>query len=437
MKLKFSRVAFITSVLCMSAALAACGSGGKQAQPSPSAGGSAKEIKLRITWAGSQVRHDATLKALDAYTKLHPNIKFEPEYMGFDTYWTKMGTLSASRNLPDIMQIDTNNLMDYAQRGQLLDLGSGINISDIDPTLVKAGNVDGKQYAVAIGANAVAMHYDKVMLERLGIKVPEKGFTWDELIKLAREVKPKLEKGKYLLQDLSVSVSGNETDKYEIYQVAQGKGILHTADGKFNYDKDTFIQFNKLFAQLREEGVVPPLDVTVANKENDPKLDNLLNGTIMIQRGYAASLGAIDGVKPGQYGLMLTPSASKSGSYLLPAQFFAVSKDSKNVEEAKKFLDWFINDVEAGKILGLSRGPQVSKKVSQALSSSYTNVEKQQVDLIEKTAPVASEFYSRPKGYGNFVGEYNKISQQIGFGKLTPEQGYEEIRKKWKEIIGN
>lgn len=429
------KTAAMLSVLGLSLTISACGSGSPTAQPAQ--GGDKKsEVKLRITWAGSQVRHDATLKALDAYTKLHPEVKFEPEYMGFDTYWTKMGTLSAARNLPDILQIDTNNLMDYAQRGQLLDIGSGISASDIDPSLIKAGNVDGKQYAIPIGANAIALHYDKVMLEKLGIQVPDQGFTWDELIKLAREVKPKLDKGKYLLQDLSVSIAGNETDKYEIYQLAQGKGLLHTPDGKFNIDKDTFVKFNQLFAELRKDGIVPPIDVTVANKENDPKLDNLLNGTIMIQRGYAASIGAIDGVKPGQFGLMVTPKAVKSGSFLLPAQFFAVSKESKYPEEAKKFIDWFVNDVEAGKILGLSRGPQVSKKVSEALTSTYTDVEKQQIDLIQKTAPIANEFNSRPKGYGSFAGEYNKISQQIGFGKITPEQGFDELKKKWQETVG-
>ncbi|MCS7462125.1 extracellular solute-binding protein [Paenibacillus doosanensis] len=433
MKLVSRKKAVLLSAVSMALLMSACGAGNEAASDKKNAD---PKIKLKITWAGSQVRHDATLKALDAYSKLHPNIAFEPDYMGFDTYWTKMGTLSAARNLPDILQIDTNNLLEYAQRGQLMELGSDINMADIDPQLAKVGNVGGKQYAVPIGGNAIALQYDKVMFDKLGIKVPDKGFTWDELIQLARDVKPKLEKGKYLLQDMSVGVNQVEIDKYEIYQAAQGKGLANNAEGKFNIDKDTFVKFNELFAELRKEGIVPPIDVTVANKENDPKLDNLLNGTIMVQRGYAASLGAIDGVKPGEFGLMVAPSAKQSGSFLLPAQFFAVSKDSKYAEEAQKFIDWFINDQEAGKILGLSRGPQVSKKVSDALSPTYSDVEKQQVDLIEKAAPIASPFYSRPKGYGSFASEYNKISQQIGFGKITPEQGYDELKKKWEEIVG-
>lgn len=394
-------------------------------------------IQLRISWSGSQVRHDATLKALEAYTQLHPHVRFEPEYMGFDTYWTKMATLSAARNLPDILQIDTGNLQEYVNRDQLLDLSGDIDLSNVEEKQVKTGKIDGKQYAIPIGANAIAFHYNKVMFERLGIKVPEQGFTWDQMIQLAREVKPKLEKGTYLLQDLSISVGGVGSNQYEIFQVAQGKGLLHTSEGEFNMDRETYLAFNHLFSQLRTEGVVPPAEVSISNKDYDPKLDNLLNGTILVQRGYAASLGAIDGIKPGEFGLMVVPSAKQSGSYLLTAQFFAVNKFSPHAEEAKRFINWFINDIEAGKILGLSRGPQVSKKVSAALQSSYSEVEKQQVELVEKTAPIASELYSRPKGYSRFIREYNNISQQIGFGKLTPEQGYDELVKKWDEIIGS
>ncbi len=423
--------------------LAACGSTNNDSSSSSSSSSSsgtsdsaAKQVKLRISWAGSQVRHDATLKALETYTANNPHVTFEPEYMGFDTYDTKMLTYSAAKNLPDIFQIDTNYMLDYAVRNQMFDLSDGINTDEVDSVLLDAGKSGGVQYAIPIGANAIALHYNKVMFEKLGIVVPEDGFTWEELIQTAREVKPKLEKGQYLIQDFSIGKDNIEMDKYEIYQIAQGKGQLYKPDGTFNFDKETYIEFNNLFAQLREEGIVPPADVTMANKENDPILDNLLNGTIMVARGYAASLGAIDGVKPGEFGLMPAPRTGQSGTYLLPSQFFAISHNSQHVEEAKKFIDWFINDVEAGHALGLSRGPQVSKKLSEALSDGYNDVEKQQVAYIEKAKEIASPFTSKPKGYGNFASEYNKISQQIGFNQITPEEGYELIEKKWKEVIG-
>ncbi|WP_165972411.1 ABC transporter substrate-binding protein [Paenibacillus piri] len=374
------------------------------------------------------------MKTLDLYKKNNPAVSFEPQYMGFDTYFTKLATLAAARNLPDIMQIDTGNLMDYAVRGQLAEL-SGINVDGIEKKLLSAGTVNGKQYGLPIGANTLTMMYNKAALDKLGVTVPDKGFSWDDLLKLGRELQPKLEKGKYFMQDLSIATGTSESDKYEMYQLAQGKGYIHTAEGKFNIDKDTYVAFNKLFADLRKEGIVPPADVTAGHKQYDPKLDNFLNGTILIQREYAAAFPAFDSVHPGQYAMTVVPHAKQSGAFLLPSQFFTISKDSKNSEAAIKFLDWFVNDKEAGKSLNLVRGVPVAKPVLDTLLPDLKDADKAQVDIINRTAPEANPFSSRPKGYGTWTDEWTKISQTVAFGKMTPEQGFDELKKKWDEII--
>ncbi|MFH5186840.1 extracellular solute-binding protein [Paenibacillus sp. TAB 01] len=101
----------LLSVTALTAvSLAACGAAPK-AESGSAAGGAAagsadKPVKLRIVWWGSQARHDATLKALDAYTKKHPNVTFEPEFSGFDGYADKLATQAAAKNAPDIIQIE-------------------------------------------------------------------------------------------------------------------------------------------------------------------------------------------------------------------------------------------------------------------------------------------------------------------------------------------
>ncbi|MFD0681127.1 MULTISPECIES: ABC transporter substrate-binding protein [unclassified Paenibacillus] len=426
----------VLSTLLVASACSTSGKGGTEIASSSSPNAtSGVAVKLGITWAGSQARHDATLKALELYKQKNANITFEPSYMGFDTYFTKLATLSAARNLPDIMQIDTGNLMDYALRGQLADLSSGINTKDIDKNLLAAGVVNGKQYGIPIGANTITFMYNKPAMEKLGVTVPEKGFSWDEWIQKGRELKPKLEQGRYFMQDLSIATGTAESDKYEIYQLAQGKGFVHTADGKFNIDRDTYIAFNKLFADLRREGIVPPPDVTAGHKQYDPKLDNFLNGTVLVQRDYAAGFPAFDSVHPGQYAMTLVPYAKQSGAFLLPSQFFTVSKDSKSLDDAKKFVDWFVNDKEAGQTLNLVRGVPVSKPVMDVLLPALKESDKAQADIINRTMPQANAFSSRPKGYGTWTDEWMKISQAVGFGKMTPEQGYDELKKKWDELI--
>lgn len=418
--------------------LSACGSnsgGNKPAVETKDQGNKDEPVKLKISWQGSQARNDQILKTLDLYTKSNPNITLEPDYAGLDTYYTKLATQAAGSSLPDILMINTNYFFEYASRGQLLDLAEGINMEDIDKNLLSAGKIDGKLYALPIGTSAISMIYNKVALDKLGVIVPDKGFSWDEWIKLARDLKPKLGENQYLIPDFSISTVIGESDKYEVYQLSHGKGFIHTPEGKFNIDKETYIEFNKLFASLRKEGLVPTSDVSVSHKQNDPKLDNLLNDTLLVNRAYSPYLPGVDGVKPGQYALTEVPHAEQSGGFVLPSQFFAISAHSKHIEESKLFIDWFVNNVEAGKILGFVNGPQVSKKVLGAIISNVEKTDKAQSDLIGLMAADAHPFSSRPKGYGNWSIEYAKVSQEIGFDKITPEEGYENLKEKWEEII--
>ncbi|XID91582.1 ABC transporter substrate-binding protein [Paenibacillaceae bacterium WGS1546] len=427
------------SAIALVATMTACGSSNDQnGAASANTGDSGKggeQIKLGITWAGSQNRHTATLNSTELYSKLHPNVTFSPDYMGFDTYFTKLATLSAAKNLPDIIQIDTSNIVDYAQRGQFLDLGGTIDTSAVDKTLVSAGMVDGKQYGIPIGSNAIALMYNKTALDKLGVNVPAEGLSWDEWIEAARKVQPKLEKGKYLLEDFSISTITQESDKYEIYQLSKGKGFLTTEDGKFNIDRDTFVEFNNLFEDLRKEGLVPPADVTVAHKAGDPKLDNFLNGTTLIKRDYAAAFPSYNSVNPGQYAITVVPHAEHSGAWLVPTQFFAVSADTKHPDEAKAYIDWFINDKDAGAALGLSRGVVVNKSVLETLQETLSDQDKAQIDIIDRTAPVANQFPGRPQGYGVWTDEYAKVSQALGFGQIDPEKAFDQLKQKWDEIV--
>src|SRR5690606_11664721 len=57
----------------------------------------------------------------------------------------------------------------------------------------------------------------------------------------------------------------------------------------------------------------------------------------------------------------------EQGLYLKPSMFFSISENSKVKEEAAKFIDFFVNDIEANKLILGERGVPVSGKVKEAL----------------------------------------------------------------------
>ncbi|CAN7225742.1 ABC transporter substrate-binding protein [Paenibacillus sp. LjRoot56] len=441
MNKQIKRWGLLTVTALTAVSLTACGSNtttstktGESAKPSSGAAATAavvdnKPVKLRIVWWGSQARHDATLKALDAYTKKHPNVTFEPEFSGFDGYADKLATQAAAKNAPDVIQMDPAWLAEYSGRNQLVDLSKGINTADIDKSLVDSGKFKDKLYAIPLGNNATGMLFNKNAVDKLGITPPANGWTWDQYFQFGRDAKAKLEKDKYALMDAT-----NDYTVYSSYQSSQGKGNPVTVDGKFNLDKDTYITYAKKYADLRKEGVVPPPDVATTDKESDAKMDLMNNDTVLIKRSFAALLPGYEGVKPGAYKFVTQPKGAQASGFLKPSMFWSISADSKNIEASKAFIDWFVNDTEAADILTTTRGVPVSKKVLEYLTPKLTPADKQQIELIKNVAPDAQPFNPGAKGWSNYTAkDFKDIGEKVMFGKITPEAAYDELVKKAKD----
>lgn len=386
----------------------------------------ATPVKLRIAWWGAQERHDATQKALTQYTALHPNVTFESEFSGWDGYYDKLGVQFAAKNAPDIIQMDAAYLNEYVGRNLVADLAS-VNVTDMDKALLESGKVGGKLFAMPLGTAALGMAYDKTIIEKLGLKAPAWDWSWDDYYKFGQEAKAKLGKDKYVFVDQS-----SDLVDYTAYQLSQGKGPTFV-DNKLSIDKDTWITYMNKQSEMRKAGIVTPADITVTDKELDPKMDSLVNGTALARHIFSNQVGSISGLKPDSFAFTSLPKATQTGGWLKPGMFWSVNAGSKQQDEAKKFVEWFINDQEAGKTLALTRGIPGNAKIISMLTPNFSATDKTSVEFINKVAPAAQKFVAEPQGWGNFKNDYKTIVQKIMFDKATADQAYEEMMKKAKE----
>ncbi|OPA74064.1 hypothetical protein BVG16_25265 [Paenibacillus selenitireducens] len=421
--------------LTLVASITACSGGNKDEAASGTAGTSGttsgnQDVTLRMMWWGSQSRHDVTLKAIKLYEELNPHVKIEPEYSGWDGYWDKLATLSAAKNLPDIIQMDAAYLGDYAKRNQLMDL-TDLSLPKIDADLMEAGKVNGKQYAIPAGRNGYGMVYNKELFAEYGIEEPKEGWTWDEFFTVARDARTKLPKDKFF----SIDMSKGELE-YTAYQLAKGKGPLYV-DEKLNLDKDTWLEWANTWRDFRKEGIVPPVDQSVADVELDAQFDNLVKGNILIKAMHAAQAGAYDGLMPGKIGVAAFPMAKEAGSWLKPTFFWTVSSVSKQAEESKKLIDWLLNDVEAGKILKTERGTPVNNDVLNSIQADLSVGDLLGKEMIDKISNNAQPFTSLPAGWTDFNKDMQSTFQGVMFNKITPEKAYEDFIKRADDTVAN
>ncbi|MDI9546136.1 MAG: extracellular solute-binding protein, partial [Chloroflexota bacterium] len=144
-----------------------------------------EQIELRIAWWGSQDRHDRTIKVIEMFEELHPNIDIVYEFGGFNDHLTKMSTQAAGGNLPDIMQLVFAWIGVWSARGLLMPLDDFIadgtlDFSNVSDSELAGGRIDGKLYAVNLGTNSQAITIDLDAFEQAGIEAPRPDWTWEE-----------------------------------------------------------------------------------------------------------------------------------------------------------------------------------------------------------------------------------------------------------------
>lgn len=436
MKKKLCTVALAAAAVAL--AVTGC-SGGKDSSASPqgSPGGSSssQSANLRIFWWGSQIRHDATMKVLDLYKSKHPNVTFEPEYQGFDGYFQKLTLQAASNNMPDVLQfyVGSGDTDQFFTKNLIAPLdefvaNKTLDLSDVSDSIISTGKLNGKLFGIPLGVNAKAMVVDPAAYAKAGLTVPENGYiSWEALG--ADLEKLKAATGAYGADEL---MDINFMMPYFMRQIGQ---VQYTGESGIGFDQKAYVDYYTLKKKLIENKSMVPLDVYLTIKS--PEESMLVKGQSAVSVIYTNQYPGI--VKAAGRELKLIPlpgpNATKAMD-LRPGNHLSITAGSKSKEEAAKFISFFINDVEANKILNAERGMPIASKIREALKPGFSAEQKVVADFIDKVAANSSPMDPPAPAGSNEIEKLMKdLEQQILFGKITPEKAYEQLKKDAAAIV--
>ena len=122
----------------------------------------------------------APTRCVTLFNAANPGTLVEGESAGWDSYWTRLATQTAGGNAPDVIQMDYRYIFEYARREALLPLddliaSGAIDLSGFSPDAIAGGQVDGKTYGVSLGANSSAMIVNAGAFTDAGLAAPERG----------------------------------------------------------------------------------------------------------------------------------------------------------------------------------------------------------------------------------------------------------------------
>ncbi|MBD8068686.1 ABC transporter substrate-binding protein [Bacillus sp. PS06] len=414
--------------------LAACNSG-TSSEPSDSGSGSGdgktEEVKLRIAWWGSEPRHDYTLKVIEMYEKENPGVKIQAEYASWDDYWKKLAPQASASQLPDIIQMDLSYFSQYAENGQLTDLtpyiGNQIDVTNFTDNYIDGGKIGDQLYGFNTGVNVVGFHYDEAILKSVGIDALDENWTWDDYKEMALKAK-----------DAGIFAdTGMKADVFFNYYLrTQGK-TLYNADGTgLGYDDDQlFIDFFGMLSDLVKEGAVPTPDYLAQVKgiEDDPVVKENAIGIWQWSNQFVGLQQVAN--RPLKIHNMPGPNTA-DGLYLKPGMFWSVANNSKHKEEAAKFIDFFVNNEEANKLVLGDRGIPGSSAVKEALKPVLSPEQVQVFESVEWAEQNSSNFDGPdPIGAGEIIESLDRFSEQMNYGQLSVEDAAVQFRQQAESIL--
>ena len=378
----------------------------------------AQDANLRLIFWGGQARADRTYGVTDLYDQAN----IEGEFLAWNDYWPKLATQTAGGNAPDIIQMDYRYIVEYAQRNAIAPMddyvGSVLQLDDFDQDQLDGGKVDGKLYGISLGANSVATLINTAAFEEAGVEAPTNDWTYDDIMTKGEAfAAANVRNGMKMMTDSS----GTEP---MLDNWLRQKGLaLYTADGKLGFGAEEMTEWFSMWNKFREAGVIVAPD--------DQALDTGPLETTMLVTGNAALMPSNSNQLVGYQALVqdkldmigyprLAPGVG-GGHYRKPSMFFSVGNN--NPEAAAAFVNFFVNDVEAGKILGVERGVPCAAHVREAVAPTLDEANQIALNFVANLGDLLGPLPPPPPAAAGEIdiSLLRTLSQEVAFGARTPE----------------
>ncbi len=372
---------------------------------------------VNILWWGSQTRHDMTVKLIEKFEELNPDIDVVMDYSDWSGYWTKLPAQVAGGQTPDVFQMDYAYLSQYAENGVLAELDSyiadgSLDMSDVSENVLASGQVNGKTYAISTGTNAPAMLYRKDILDELGLTLPMNP-TMSEYTAVAKAVYEATGLRDTYVTDCSAVILRIHLRNYGLNLYNEDATALGFDDPKY------LVNMWKLALQAQEEGwglmpgeaaAVTAFDSMVVDAWSRFQNSNEL-------QAYRDATGK-------DIGMVMLPSmddATTPALFLKPAMFWCVGSDSENKEAAVRFINFFTNSPECFDIVGIERAVPISAKMREYVAPSLNETSQEvaaYIDFVSQPGMTSPLMNADPAVASTVSELLDQYSEQVRYGTV-------------------
>jgi len=151
--------------------------------------------EVTVTWATDHLagaRGRMTKFIQDTWKDINPKIKVKLEPISGDDYWAMMDTKMAAGTVSDIVLFEGTLTGKYAELGGFLAVNEFMDLDnfDLDEYYHVPGVIEymGQYFGLPYQLTPFGWFYNKTLLEKEGQPLPEKDWTWDDVLTVCKAV---------------------------------------------------------------------------------------------------------------------------------------------------------------------------------------------------------------------------------------------------------
>lgn len=280
-------------------------------------------------------------KMVDAFQTANPSITVKVQTAAYADYFTALQARVTGGDAPDVYELDYQNFVGYASKGQLLDLTSYASANAAVtaryyPKAYTAFAYKGVQYGLPESFSGVVLFYNKDLFDKAGLAYPNSSWTWKEEAAAAEKLTDKANDvwGEYS------PITYNEFYK----TAAQNGGSFFGADGSVTVNSPACVEALQYMIDAQNKGW-QPTDADLAGVANE---DVFKQGKIAL---LTTGIWLFDTIAKSdvKWDIAVEPGNTQKANHFF-ANAVVVSKDSKHQDAAWKWSSFLTSDPTAAKI---------------------------------------------------------------------------------------
>lgn len=324
-----------------------------------------------------------------------------------------------SDNPPDLVNLNPDFSATLAQKGALSEIPKE-KTSQFPSAITDSLTYNGKIYSIPWYATSAVTIYNKELLNKSGIKVPE---TYGQMSRYAQSVKDKT--GAYIMLP-------NITENDTMLKILNKYGV---SGAEFINSKES-VEVFALFKDLYAKNLIPKETVTITLQES---LEKYMSGNIVFITAGANFLNMIKENAPSTYKItdvapQITGDCGQNDFSLMN---FVIPLKAKHKQEALDFALFLTNEknqLELAKLTGILT---VNKETLK--NEFYTKYDRN--DIMAKARVISAAqlnkiqpVYKTRKGQKDINNIVNLAVQQILTGDTDIQKVLDKAAKDWKSI---